>query len=494
MNKIKILFLTLSFILIIVFLGRNLNPFSSRMFQFHDETQPARVQQFTSNLKRLEIPPRVAYDFDQKKGYPVFNFYSPFAYWVTSFINLTGLSIIVSLKLSFLLALLTAFLGTFLFFRLVFDFYPALLGGIFYVTSLYFPVDIFVRGNLAEIWFLALLPLGFYFILLNSQKPNKLTFFFGTLILSFIFTSHNIYSLISIPIIIIFSFLLKNKRQNLLMLGSSLLLTAYFWLPALTEMKYTIAKEMAAKTNFHDHFLCWWQLWQSPWGFGGSTAGCIEDGISFMIGKIQIIFFVLGSAFFAFNYFKCHSRPHSGTGSSGNPEQKALDPRFHGNDKHVQIRLILLYFVVSTILLLFLTTYQSQFIWNFFSPLMSVIQFPWRFIGISLLGIVFLSSYFFQKLKIPLKNFFTIFIIISVLIINGKHFYGKEINNNTFEKKYLSQEYIQNKAALAIPEYFPNENVKIRYGKTEIEKVGNLISVITMILLLIYILKKSKHK
>lgn len=465
MNKIKTLVFFLSIILMIVFFGKNLNPFSSRMFQFHDETQPARIQQFTSNLKNLKIPPRIAYDFNQKKGYPVFNFYSPFSYWMTSLINITGFNIINSIKLSFLLALLTAFFGTYLFFKLFFDFYPSLLGGIFYVTSLYFPIDIFVRGNLAEIWFLAIFPLGFYYIFVNSQKPNKLGFLLGALIISFIFTSHNIYSLISIPILIIFSFLLKNKKQSLMMIGSSLLLTAYFWLPALLEMKYTIAKEMAAKTNFHDHFLCWWQLWQSPWGFGGSTAGCIEDGMSFMIGKIQIVFFILGIILFLHNQFT----------------------------KNNKLQPILSFFIIYPLSLLFLTTYQSQFIWDFSSPLMSVIQFPWRFIGLSLLGIAFLSVYFFHKLKIPLKNFFIIFIVISVLVINGKHFKGKEISNNTFEKKFLSQEYIENKVALSIPEYFPNKNVEIKYGETEIEKIGNLISTITMISLLFYILRKSKN-
>src|SRR3989339_1230941 len=109
MNKIKTLVFFLSIILMIVFFGKNLNPFSSRMFQFHDETQPARIQQFTSNLKKLNIPPRIAYDFNQKKGYPVFNFYAPFSYWLTSLVNITGLSIINSIKLSFLLALFTAF-------------------------------------------------------------------------------------------------------------------------------------------------------------------------------------------------------------------------------------------------------------------------------------------------------------------------------------------------------------------------------------------------
>lgn len=466
MNKIKTIILVFLIFFMMIFFGRNLNPFSKGMFIFHDETQPARIEQFALDLKRLKIPPRVAYDFNYKKGYPVFNFYSPFAYWVTSLINIIGLDIIASIKLSFLLVLLTAFFGTFIFLRLFFDFYPSLFGGILYITSLYFPLDIFVRGNLAEIWFLALFPLGFYFIVKNSKKLSKSNFIFGTLILSFLFTSHNIYSLISIPILIIFSFFLKNKRRSLMMIGFSLLLTAYFWLPALTEMKYTIAKEMAAKTNFHDHFLCWWQLWQSSWGFGGSTAGCTKDGLSFMIGKIQIIFFILGIVLFISN--------------------KLI--------KKNKLNLITLFFIIYSLLFLFLTTYQSQFIWNIFAPLMSVIQFPWRFIGLSLVGIIFLSSYFFQKLKIPLKNYFIILVIIVVLIVNGKYFYGKEINNNAFENKYLSQEYINKYAALAIPEYFPKEKAKINYGETTIEKIGNLVSVITMILLIFIALKKIKDE
>ena len=81
-------------LLIIFFLGRNLNPFSSTMFTFHDSTQPARVQQFVLNLKTLKIPPRIAPDFSFKLGFPVFNFYAHFSYWLTVLINLTGFGIV----------------------------------------------------------------------------------------------------------------------------------------------------------------------------------------------------------------------------------------------------------------------------------------------------------------------------------------------------------------------------------------------------------------
>ena len=50
MKKI-IIFITL---LVLTFtIGKNLLPFGDRMFDFHDESQAARIQQFVLNLKSL---------------------------------------------------------------------------------------------------------------------------------------------------------------------------------------------------------------------------------------------------------------------------------------------------------------------------------------------------------------------------------------------------------------------------------------------------------
>ena len=264
----KVIF-TVVLLLIIFFLGHNLNPFSSSMFTFHDSTQPVRIQQFVSELKRFHIPPRIAPDFNFGLGFPVFNFYAPSSYWLTGLINLIGFNVVSSIKLSFLLALLVGFIGCYLFFRNFFDYFPALLGGVLYITSLYFPLDIFVRGNLAELWFLALFPLIFHFLYKNSLKNNRKTFFTTTVILFISLTSHNIFSLIFIPVAIAFLLLLKNKKSNLFSFLFALFLSAYFWLPAIIEMNLTWAKEVATLTNFRNHFLCINQLWDFPWGYGG---------------------------------------------------------------------------------------------------------------------------------------------------------------------------------------------------------------------------------
>jgi hypothetical protein len=69
------------------------------------------------------------------------------------------------------------------------------------------------------------------------------------------------------------------------------------------EKKYIWADYVAKLTVYKDHFLCIRQIWNSPWGFGQSIPGCQFDGMSFQIGKIQIILFLLGISFFIFNIF-----------------------------------------------------------------------------------------------------------------------------------------------------------------------------------------------
>lgn len=481
----KRLFLALSLLAIVLFLGRNLNPFSSSFFTFHDSTQPARIQQFVSNLKSLKIPPRVAPDLNFGLGYPVFNFYAPFSYWITSAINLLSFDVVTSLKISFLMAVLVGFFGSFLFLSIFFDFLPALLGGFFYVLSLYLPLNIFVRGNLAETWFIGLFPLAMFFIYKNSQKYNNKIFVITTLVLSFLLTTHNILSLISLPIVLIFLLLLKNKKQNLTAFFLSLIMTAYFWLPALLEMKYIWAREVATLTDFKDHFLCLGQLWQSPWGFGGSTKGCLTDGMSFMLGKFQIIFAGLGFLLFLFRKEKRN------------------------------IKLIGWFLLFLTIFSLFMTLYQSQPIWKFFKEFLSIIQFPWRLISFSVLGLAFFSAYFFQYVNIPYKKILIITVLITCLIINGKYFQGQSMNKKSFEKKFLSKSYIEKKAAFAVAEYLP-KSIDYQYWRsrefkknlpmdfvakgsiepfnknkqTTIENIGNIITLIGMSLLLWKITRK----
>lgn len=70
-------------------------------------------------------------------------------------------------------------------------------------------------------------------------------------------------------------------------------LSAFYWLPIPFEMHYTnVYSQVGGGADYRDHFVCLNQFWNSQWGFGGSTPSCI-DGLSFRIGKIYILLAVI---------------------------------------------------------------------------------------------------------------------------------------------------------------------------------------------------------
>jgi hypothetical protein len=156
-----------------------------------------------------------------------------------------------------------------------------------------------------------------------------------------------------------------------------------------------------------------------------------------------------------------------------------------------------------------LTLYQSLWFWQIFEPVLKIFQFPWRFIGLSLLGIAFFGVYFFEKINLPFKKILIFLLTFLLLLINSKYFYGQKINNLEFEKKYLAKEYIENKVAYKVAEYLPitnnyqfwrklekkiptKEEIKkislkpfSKNSQTTVEKIANIITFASFLLLIV---------
>lgn len=412
------------------------------MFEFHDQTQAARIAQFTVNLENLQIPPRMAPDFSYGMGYPVFNFYAPFAYWVGSMLSLAGLTTIGALKVSFLLALLGAFLGMYLFLKEQFNEAASLLGATLYVTSSIIPLEIFVRGNLAEMWFLMLFPTALYLLMRNARDASKRVFISTALVLSFLLTVHNIMSLLAGVLVVIFIGLLKNKKRNYLALGMGVLGGSYFLIPAVVESHFTYATIVAAMTNYADHFLCAKQLWNGMWGFGGSVPGCVNDGMSFALGKLQWVFGMVGGSALMFTLYK----------------KRSLRSYVENSD----LTRISLFIALLTGVSLFLTLYQSAFIWKMFEPLLSLFQFPWRFLVFGVFGLAYFGAYGgsflrekFSKVSDKAWALILFGLCIGTMANSFKLFNGQAVNNTLYESMYISNNYIRNSVAYKIPEYLP---------------------------------------
>ena len=400
---------------------------TSKMFAFHDVTQAARVQDFTVNLLAGNIPPRIAPDFSFHMGYPVFNFYAPTAYWITALINIAGFSVAGAMKLSFFLGLLLAAIGMFLLLRLYVSEKASLTAAILFITSPLFPLEIFVRGNLAELWFLAFLPFTLFLMTFQDRNMDKWSFILLAISSLFLFTAHNALSLVALMVCALFLLMQKHKIS----VGSALILGilggAYFVLPAIFELPLTYAHEVAQMTQYRDHFVCIRQLWSSPWGFGGSVPGC-ADGMSFMLGKAVVAFASLGIINLAWG-FRERKRP-------------------------LQLNTFL-FFAIMGIVSTFLVTQYSAFLWE---PL-KVFQFPWRFLTFSVFGLSFASAYIFHILDTKKFGKYLLAVIVIVLLIKGKQYFISnpegQLDAKVYDKTFSSQEYREQKAAFRIPEYLP---------------------------------------
>lgn len=419
--------LLLVFTLLVFFLGKNLNPFDQRMFSFHDDTQVARVEQFTLNLTSGIIPPRVAPDFSYRLGFPVFNFYSPLSYWAATALHILGFATPLAVKAAFFLAVILSFIFMLSYLRLFFRFPASLLGAVTYTSSLWMAVEIFVRGNLAEVWFIALLPLAFYFLTINAKNTSRLVLSLTAIVLGAVFTVHNVFSLLSVGVFVFYALLLPRRKRNLLAVALGLGLGAYFLIPALAELRLTYAAQVATKTHYQDHFLCAWQIWKaSHWGFGGSAAGCAQDDMAFTLGKVHIILGIAGLFVYGFHLIKKRGR--------------------------------LLYLFIAIIGAggAFLTTYASRPLWDALAPIFSLFQFPWRFLIFPMFGIAFFAAYGLNQLPRLFKYPAAVFLIIILLFSSSKYFskpwlYGA----NDYMEMYGRTTFVEQKAAYNMAEYLP---------------------------------------
>lgn len=433
MTRALHILLSLFFLLIVCYVvSPSLNPFHSAMFDMHDMTQVGRIESFVLSLRSGQIPPRLAPEYSYNLGFPVFNFYAPTAYWITSFMMLLGASSVVALKLSFLLTVLLAYASMWYLLSRWFSQTSSIVGALTYVTSTYFATEIMIRGNLAESWFLALFPLGIGLLVEQSLAPRRVIRLCTPIVLALLFMTHNMLGLFAILISVGFACCLAEKKRNAIAIGLALCLSAVFFIPAFAEGSLVQASTVAKEYSYAEHFLCPWQIWTAKdWGFGGSLPGCDADSMSFKLGKIQLILAVFGIFLF-------------GLGLTRRKKQESSV-------------LALCWVAVWMIGALFLTLEISKPLWDLFSPVMALFQFPWRFLVFGMFGVAVFAGYFFQSIPGVFRGILFLPIVLLLVIPARKYFIKPAINYEEYEQKYASTDYRQRYLAYNMREYIARD-------------------------------------
>lgn len=263
--------------------------FYEGFFSMHDDTQVGRVVAMGKAIRNGQFPVRWVSDLGFGYGYPIFNFYGPLPYYAGGAVYALGASGLTATKVMMGIGIIAAGLGMFLLTKPVFGMTGALLSSVLYLYAPYHAVQIYVRGAVGEFWAYAFVPL----ILLGLLKKNPLLMGLGIFA---VVTSHTIMGYVSV-LALTASLLLGTgapRKATGFGLVYGLLLSAFFWLPAVFEKSYTsIDSQIGPTAAYWDHYVCLGQLWNSLWGFAGTAVGCI-DGMSFRLGKPHIILALAG--------------------------------------------------------------------------------------------------------------------------------------------------------------------------------------------------------
>ncbi len=403
-------------------------------FPIHDDEQVGRLYELNYSLESLHIPPRISQNLGFGYGYPFFNFYPSFVYYVGEIFVLLGFSYIVSIKIMVGLGFVLSALFMYLFSRRHIGELGGLVASVLYLYAPYHSLDAYVRGAFPEFWSFVFIPAVFWAIdrtYKNSSVGNiVLLGFLG----AFLMLTHNLITLMSIPFFFLYYLfiLYKNKeKKNItvsLISGGiiALLLSAYFWIPAILENKYTMVSLLTNQlASYGLHFVSLPQFINSPWGYGGSILGPM-DGFSLEIGKIQLILAGAVGIFILISIAR----------------------------KKYKIDIALL-FLIMFALSVFLQSYYSKFIWDHIFAL-SYIQFPWRFMLFSVFTSAFLGGYLFSlKFDSRLKYIFATGLIIGTIIFYGSLFQPSKYLTSVTDKDYIDQSVIRWKTSAMAFEYVP---------------------------------------
>jgi len=411
--------------------------FSKGFFPMHDDTQVARVVTMGKALRNGQFPVRWVSDLGYGYGYPIFNFYGPLPYYFGGFFYAIGFSGLLATKLMLIVGMISAAITMYFLASRVTGKLVSIFSSILYIYFPYHAVQLYVRGSIGELWVLIFLPLiiaSMYIALV--EKRHSLAIFVGTIGIAGTILSHTIlgfttafFYLLGMLYPLFFMVIRKVTFKEIIPLfitiASGLAVSCFFWLPAIMEMKYTVVSHQIGPTaRVFDHFVCLQQFWYSSWGFGGSAPGCV-DGLSFMLGKIHI-FIIIGGIIAILAHWK----------------------------KNIYRTMGLLFITILFISLFFMTNYSSVF-WNII-PGFSYVQYPWRFLVYTAVGIAGISTIFFMSIQSKLiQNIVAVIGIIAVVLFNAKLFVPQYTYDRT-TAAFESDEDIQFRASRVSDEYLPS--------------------------------------
>jgi uncharacterized membrane protein len=363
----------------------------------HDgQDHVARIANFYQNLVEGNLVPRWAANLNWGYGHPILEFLYPLPSYIASLFHLIGFSLVDAVKIVNGLGMILSLCFMFLWLKQFLGKEPALLGAFLYTYAPYRFVDLYVRGDIGENLAFAFVPLVLYFIYKLYVTPKLRYSLLGVLSLAFLILAHNAIALITVPFIFIYCLYLiwlSKFNKYLILYASSLILfgfalSAFFWVPALLEGKFTL-RNIVTKGTYVNSFVNFKALIYGPWRYGGSGVFTQQLGI------VQWIALLLSPILAVIFWLR--------------------------KDKKYLLILACLLFTLAAI---FLMLPVSNFVWAKVMLLQNF-QFPWRFLAITVYSTAILAALVVYALPKKLQLLTVLILIAAVLFISKDYVEAK---------------------------------------------------------------------
>ncbi len=362
----------------------------------HDgQDHVARIANFYQSLSEGHIIPRWAGNLNWGYGHPILMFLYPLPSYVASLFHVLGLSFVDSIKLVFALTFIVSFFTMFLWVRAQWGVHAGFISALLYGFAPYRFVDLYVRGALGEHVAFVFPPLIFLSIY-NVTKHNSSSFWESMVSLSIagLILSHNAVSIMFMPLLLLYLLYLYRMEHisrnvlasEILAIVVGFLISAFFWIPAFAEGKYTL-RDIVTKGEVADRLVLPSWFVSSGWNYGGGNQFSKE------IGFVQWVGVVLSAIMIA-------------------------------RTKNASTKVFLVGLFVVFMLSLFFMTPWAKPIWTNISILQKF-QFPWRLLTISVFVAAVLGGV--SVILLPKKMITTISLLVipGVLVSTSHMWYAK---------------------------------------------------------------------
>lgn len=351
-----------------------------------------RIAAYFKALRDGQIFPRWTGDLNYGYGMPLFNFIYQFPYLVASAFVALGSSLVLAFKLTMAISYILGAIGIYLFADELFnDKKITIIVSLLYQFAPFRLIELLVRGSFGELYTYAFLPFVLWGLTKLSKKPNLFYFSVTSLFTGLLIISHNSISLVFFAVaaffVIVFAKPIKNLFWGLSALAGGLIVSSWYWVPALLEHKYTLG-DLYMRDLFRSHFPPLINFFIPNFN---NSVSLQTKGISVQFGLFHVIAILLAILY------------------------------IFGRKKIPTLTKTVLFGFIVILGSLFIMQPVSIFLWSRL-PLLRQFQFPWRLLAPVTLATAILGALYTNFSLFKQK---TVFILTLILIVLSTAFYWK---------------------------------------------------------------------